>query len=79
MSTEHEWQTGVGLSNCQVTSARLRHLPPICASCPQHEKAQISSNGKSWSTIVHKALLLSRGRPIQRNYYLRQAAQLDGD
>jgi hypothetical protein len=40
-TTEYEWQTGVGISNGQTTSAGWRQLAPISAigSFLPHEKA----------------------------------------
>jgi hypothetical protein len=49
MSTEHKWQTGFGLSNGQVTSARWRHLrliSPLSAFCDFQQRYYLG-NGES--------------------------------
>jgi hypothetical protein len=55
MSSEHHLQTGVGLSNGQVTSARWRHLPLIPASGPfsRFVKALLTSK---WQVLDKECL-----------------------
>jgi hypothetical protein len=50
MSTEHQYQTGVGLSNGQITSARWCHLlliSPLRAFC-DFQKRYYLGNSENW-------------------------------
>jgi hypothetical protein len=77
MSTEHQWQTGVGQSNGQVTFATRRHLAAASIT-GLYKNRGLLENGGSWTKNVYRTPIANRGRPIERSSYFRHAAPPSG-
>jgi hypothetical protein len=68
ISTDHQWQTGVGLSNGQVTYATRRHLEPVSAS-GLYKNRGLLENGGSWTRNVYRTPIANQDRPIEWSSY----------
>jgi hypothetical protein len=64
MYTEHQYQTGVGLSNAQVTFATRRHLAAVSTS-GLYKNRGLLENGGSWTKNVYRTPIANRGRSIK--------------
>jgi hypothetical protein len=77
MYTEHQYQTRVGLSNGQVTSATRPHLVAVSAS-GLYKNRGLLENGSSLTKNVYRTPIANRGRPIEWRSYFRYASPPSG-
>jgi hypothetical protein len=77
MYTEHQYQTRVGLSNGQVTSATRRHLAAVSAS-GLYKNRGLLENGGNWTKNVYRTPIANRGRSIEWSSYFCYASTPSG-